>query len=222
MVRILVSESDPVESLRTVHALRGRGFDVCAAADAPSAVVKAPMADLVVLDISTVDGFELWRRIRAKSRAPIIGTTRRDADRDRVLGLCEEADSCLVKPYPDSEFLARVDEVLRAGRTAAAKLERGPLVIDPLAREVYVDGRLVVLTRKEFDLIRLLASEPERVFTRREIMYFVWGDAWAQSNRTIDTHVNSLRKKLRRRSLVLTVHGVGLRLGQLDEAQAAS
>src|SRR5690606_24191360 len=136
---------------------------------------------------------------------------------DRVLGLQAGADDYVVKPYGFRELMARIEAVMRRTHRHHGKgnvLLHGPLRIDASLREVSVHGRRIEVTRKELDLLCLLASFPDTVIPRKRIMNEVWGDTW--SRRTVDTHVSSLRNKLGRSDWIITVRGVGFRLGDLS------
>jgi DNA-binding response OmpR family regulator len=135
-----------------------------------------------------------------------------------VLGLRAGADDYLVKPYGFRELIARMEAVMRRAQpqpAASTVVSYGPLSIDASRREVSLDGRLIDVTRKEFDLLYLLASYPQVVIPRKRLMHQVWGDSW--SRRTVDTHVSSLRNKLGSSRWIITVRGVGFRLGTLEE-----
>ncbi|OEU85633.1 transcriptional regulator [Streptomyces abyssalis] len=176
-------------------------------------------ADLILLDLDLpdLDGLEICRTIRATCATPVIAVTARDTELDRVLGLQAGADDYMVKPYGFSELMARIEAVMRRVRPPqppAQIITRGGLSIDAGIREIRLDGRRIVATRKEFDLLHLLASQPETVISRRQLMMQVWDDSWSRSGRTIDTHVSSLRSKLGSSSWIITVRGVGFRLGR--------
>lgn len=173
-------------------------------------------ADLVLLDLELpdLDGLEVCRGIRSANDIPIIAVTARGTELDRVLGLQAGADDYVVKPYGFRELMARMDAVMRRARPPANAphvVSRGPLRIDVGSREVSVDGRIVDVTRKEFDLLYLLAAQPDTVIPRKRVIHQVWGDSW--SRRTVDTHVSSLRHKLGCSDWIITVRGVGFRLG---------
>ena len=122
----------------------------------------------------------------------------------------------MVKPYGFRELMARMEAVMRRVRPRAPVTQvitRGPLRIDAGTREVRLHGQRVDVTRKEFDLLYLLASKPDTVVSRKQVMTQVWDDSWSRPGRTIDTHVSSLRGKLGASSWILTVRGVGFRLG---------
>jgi DNA-binding response OmpR family regulator len=218
VVRILVAESDPVEALTIAGAFRRHGFEVSRAETGTKAVALSPTADLVVLslELPDLDGLEVCRRIRLDSSVPIIATTARDTEIDLVVGFRAGLDAYLTRPYGLRELLARAEAILRRTQVRDAggePVSRGPLRINSQTREVYLHGRPIQVTRKEFDLLYLLAAEPDTLFSRRHIMSVVWEDEWAQSNRTIDTHVSSLRNKLGDPAAIRTVRGIGFRIG---------
>jgi DNA-binding response OmpR family regulator len=162
----------------------------------------------------------MCRRLRARDGdTPIIGLNVRDVDLARIRTLEGGPDDYLVTPSGPGELLARVEASLRRSRKEEMQatvvpdvVRHGSLHIDHRAREVRLDGTVVSLTRKEFELLALLASERGRVFARSRIMSEVWGEEWVGPSRTIDTHVSSLRSKLNARSWIVTVRGVGFRL----------
>jgi DNA-binding response OmpR family regulator len=175
---------------------------------------------LLTLELPDLDGVEVCRGIRTSSDVPIIALTAGSSQLDRLLAIQAGADDCLVKPYSHHELLIRMQSILRRMRVSFARMceiSLGPLLIDPSSRQVRLRGRLVMLTRKEFDLLHLLASQPGTVVSRKELMAKVWEDDWAASDRTIDTHVSTLRSKLGDRSWIVTVRGIGYRLGAAGE-----
>ncbi|RMI36941.1 response regulator transcription factor [Streptomyces triticirhizae] len=186
-------------------ALRGGGFGVV----------------LLDLGLPDVDGFEVCGRIRRLTSTPVIMVTARADVRSRIHGLNLGADDYVVKPYDTGELLARIHAVSR--RTGGEEptgpedeapevLVVGPVVVELATRRVEVDGERVVLTRKEFDLLALLAQRPGVVFRREQIISDVWRTSWEGTGRTLEVHIASLRAKLRRPELVETVRGVGYRL----------
>ncbi|MBN6040611.1 response regulator transcription factor [Amycolatopsis sp. 195334CR] len=224
MARILYTDDDPDRTSAVVTSLRQRGFEVSKVDDESAVVAWAPFADVVVLDLDlpALNGYEACRRIRAACAVPVIGTAEHDSDLDRVLGLCSGLSAFLPKPFDARQLLQRVHAASGRGGPRPDEIVHGPLRVTPQRREVRVGERPVELTRKEFDLLHLLAAEPGRVFTRREIMYVVWNDEWAQSSRTIDTHVSSLRGKLGLTSVIHTVRGVGFRMGFAEQLRPFS
>lgn len=218
-MRVLVVEEQEEESKSLVRGLQRHGHDITAVRSGAEALAEHPSADLVLLDLglSDMDGLEVCRRIRSESDTPIISFTDRAAAVDKILGLQAGSDDCLDRPYVFRELMARIDAVMRRSKTRRmAAVVRGGLLIDSDAREVRLDGKLVEATRREFDLLHYLASRPDVVVSRQRLMVDVWGhpsqvELGAQASRTIDTHVSSLRGKLRDPDWIITVRGVGFR-----------
>ncbi|BDH13446.1 response regulator transcription factor [Streptomyces hygroscopicus] len=213
---MLVVESNAGAAESLVHSLRRHGHSTSSVDTGGQAFEAYMHADLVLIDLELpdLDGLEVCRQMRAVSAVPIIVVTARATELDRVLGLQAGADDYLAKPYGLRELLARMDAVMRRAKPQqppASTLTRGPLCIDARTREVWVDDRLVDTTRKEFDLLYLLASRPGEVIARQQVVQEVWGNSW--SRRTLDTHVSSLRGKLGSSDWIITVRGVGFRLG---------
>ncbi|CAL9620538.1 Transcriptional regulatory protein BaeR [Streptomyces sp. enrichment culture] len=218
VLRILVVENEPAAAAALVQGLLRQGHHAEHVDTGGAALNAHHDADLVLLDLDLpdLDGLEVCRGIRAVSDTPVITVTARGNELDRVLGLQAGSDDYLVKPYGFRELLARMDAVMRRSRPRAEPartLSRGPLHIDAATREVTLNGEAVELTRKEFDLLHLLAVHPGAVVSRRQLMAQIWEDTWSQRGRTIDTHVSSLRGKLGSSSWIITVRGVGFRLG---------
>ncbi|WP_017600461.1 response regulator transcription factor [Nocardiopsis lucentensis] len=221
-MRILVVEDDDRVARGLVTALRSASFDVQRVATAERALA-APPADVVLLDLGLpdLDGIDLLRHLRERPQTAIIAVTARGEERDRVRGLRAGADDYVVKPFGVAELLARIDAVLRRTRAARAEAEDteprvtvGPLTLDPGAREARVGDHPLQLTRKEFDLLALLAARSPSVVARDQILDQVWGAAWEASSRTLDTHIASLRAKLGSSVRIRTVRGVGYLLDQ--------
>ncbi|MEU1181687.1 response regulator transcription factor [Streptomyces sp. NPDC005820] len=218
-LRVLVIESDARTADTLLKGLARQSYTAWNVATGTEALRAHRDADLILLDLDLpdLDGLEVCRGIRVVSDTPIITVTTRGSELDRVLGLQAGSDDYLVKPYGFRELLARMDAVLRRVRsqpTAAPQvLRHGSLHIDASARVAMVEGQPVDLTRKEFDLLHLLASQPGTVIPRRQIMAQVWDDAWSPRGRTVDTHISSLRAKLGSSKWITTVRGVGFRLG---------
>jgi DNA-binding response OmpR family regulator len=220
-VHVLVVDDDGKDARSLIQGLARHKYEVCSIEAGREALAAYSQADMVLLalELPDLDGIAVCRGIRAESDVPIIALTSKSNELDRVLSLQAGADDCLVKPFGLRELLARMESVLRRVRPAeplASTISHGHLHIDPRSRQVSVEGQHVKVTRKEFDLLHVLASQPERVVSRRELMAKVWDDDWGASDRTIDTHVSSLRSKLGDRDLILTVRGVGYRLGRWD------
>jgi two-component system OmpR family response regulator len=166
---------------------------------------------LVVLDLGLpgMDGLEVCRRIG--DRVAVVILSARDEVEDRIVGLELGADDYLPKPFSPRELSARIRAVLRrsARSDGAAVLTLGPISLFPDAREVQVDGREVVLTQREFDLLEYLVTRAGRVISRDELLEAVWGFVAPGQTRTVEVHVAQLRKKLGAPDLIRTVRGVG-------------
>ncbi|HZT16704.1 MAG TPA: response regulator transcription factor [Gaiellaceae bacterium] len=222
---LLVDDEEAVRRVLTFP-LEKDGYEVVQAADGEEALERfgARDVDLVVLDIMLprLDGLEVCRRLRAASNVPIIMLTARDDELDKVIGLELGADDYITKPFSIREFRSRVRALLRRARhphppaaDADERIERDGLLIDVPRRAVEVHGRPVQLTYVEFELLRILAASPGRVFSRRMLLESLWKSADYRDPRTIDVHVRHLREKLedepRTPEYILTVRGVGYR-----------
>jgi DNA-binding response OmpR family regulator len=168
---------------------------------------------IVLLDIGLpgIDGFDVCREIRTRSRVPIVMLTARDEEPDRVAGLEVGADDYVAKPFSPRELVARMKAVLRRTeeRTENVRLTLGDITLDRDARELTVGGRPVDLTAKEFDLLAYLLGRPGIVFSREHLLDSVWGLAYHAGTRTVDVHVAQVRRKLGGRDAILTVRGAG-------------
>ena len=217
-LRVLVVENETRVADALVQELCRHGYAATRVDTGVKALEAHLGVDLVLLDLDLpdLDGLEVCRRIRAVGDLPIITVTTRGAELDRVLGLQAGSDDYLVKPYSFRELLARMEAVMRRvhpQRPVARVVAHGPLRMDAGTRELLLDGRRVELTPKEFDLLYALVSQSGSTLSRRQLMSQVWDDDWSHRGRTIDTHVSSLRGKLGSTSWILTVRGVGFRLG---------
>lgn len=185
-------------------------------------IVRRERPDLVLLDLGLPgqDGLAAFQEIRAVRDVPIIIVTARIDEIDRLLGLELGADDYICKPFSPRELVARVRNVLR--RTAGPAPGRhetvavGPVVVDPEQRTATVNGVVLDLTRYEFDLLRAMASRPGRVFTRAQLLFELTGNDLKAYERTIDSHIKNLRRKLREAAgvdgMIRTVRGVGYKL----------
>jgi two-component system, OmpR family, alkaline phosphatase synthesis response regulator PhoP len=175
---------------------------------------------LVVLDVMLpgMNGFDVCRRLRASNnQVPIIMLTAKDDDIDKILGLELGADDYLTKPFNPRELIARIKAVLRRNnlkkRSEEEIIKVGDITINIQRREVTVNGELVFLRTQEFELLRVLAEEPGRVFSRDQLLYLAWGYDFAGQTRTVDVHVAQLRRKLEKSKTQLeTVTGFGYKL----------
>jgi len=225
MPRILVVEDEPAIAESIAYSLRRDGFTVTVAPTVSTAERElATPVDLMVLDLMLPDGsgFDLIGQVRkAGSGTAIIVLSSRDGEADRVAALETGADDYVTKPFSPREIVARVRAVLRraapppggGAQPATAPL---PLTIDEATRRAHVHGRSIELTRVEFDLLACMLGAPGRVFTRAQLIDRVWGDGFAITDRTIDSHVKGLRKKVAEAggdaALIETVRGVGYRV----------
>lgn len=220
-LRVLSVDSEPDMAKGLIRNLRRHGFQAESVPTGAQALQRFRSADLLLLDLDLpdLDGVELCRSIRSVCDVPIIVVTARDSELDRVLSLRAGSDDYVTKPYSLAELIARIEAVMRRASRQPVSVEEaitiGPLGIDPRARQISLDGRPVDVTRKEFDLLYLLASHPGSVVTRKQIMAQVWRDSRSEPGRTIDTHVSSLRSKLGSSGWIITARGVGFRLGHV-------
>jgi len=188
-------------------------------------LIASQYPDLAVVDLGLPDrdGLELVREVREADRAgridpdlPLLILSGRAGELHRLRGFARGCDDYVVKPFSYPEVQARIAALLRRTRLRPGngRLRVGPLEIDPLARQVWIDDQPLQLSKKEFALLRALASEPTRVFTREELLHGVWGFQSLGATRTLDSHASRLRKKLRAggAGFVINVWGVGYRL----------
>jgi DNA-binding response OmpR family regulator len=214
-MRALLVGAVSAEAETLANSLRKHGFHVDRAVSGKTALDMPRQHDLVLLDLELpdMDGVELCRAVRCESDAALISFTTSSEEVDRVLALQAGSDDCLVRPFGFRELLARIQATLRRVRPGVPHpglIEHGPLVIDPAAREVSLAGRPVTLTRREFDLLHLLAAHPATVVSRKELLSRLWGYDCPTRSRTVDMHVSGLRRKLGA-AWIVTVHGVGFR-----------
>jgi DNA-binding response OmpR family regulator len=233
---ILVVEDDDATRTFLADNLTADGYDLLVAESARDALklLERKFPDLVIVDVGLPDGsgLDLVQTVReadgAVSRVdpntPMMVLSGRAAELDRLRGFERGADDYLAKPYSYPELRARMAALLRRaqGRRAAGRMRVGGLVIDPPSREVRLHGQRLALSQKEFGLLRLLASEPSRVFTKDEIMRTVWGYGSLGTSRTLDSHACRLRQKLAEHGeqWVVNVWGVGYRL--IDAIEVAA
>jgi DNA-binding response OmpR family regulator len=225
---IMVVEDDDATREFLADNLLADSYGVVTAATGREAfnLLQMKDCDLLLLDVMLPDasGYELCRRVRDADglaqridpQLPVILLTGRGSEADRVRGFARGADDYVVKPFHYPELAARIGAVLRraGSRRDQGVLVVGELRLDPVSREVTLDGRLIELSAKEFALLRTLAEEPTRVFTKEELLRDVWGFKLMGSTRTLDSHASRLRRKLAGsgRRWIVNVWGVGYRL----------
>jgi DNA-binding response OmpR family regulator len=215
-MHILVVEDEDAIADPLVAGLRREGYDVSRVATGEDALEASP-GDLVLLDLRLpdVDGLDVCRQLRERSRVPIIVLTARGEEADRVVGLELGADDYVVKPYGLRELIARIRAVTRRAATLGgtnSPLRVGGLEVDERSRRATLDGRELELTPKEFDLLVALTRDPGAALSRQRLLAEVWQTSWYGSSKTIDVHVAALRRKLGDPGWIETVRGVGFRL----------
>ena len=222
--KVLVVDDEPTVREVVVGYLRRDGHEVAEAADGTTALelLDAEPPDLVVLDMMLpgVNGLDILRRVRSTSDIPVIMLTARAEESDRVAGLELGADDYVVKPFSPRELAARVNGVLRRSgnreTNAPQTLDFGELRVEPLSREVFLDGEIVDMTPKEFDVLAFLAASPRQVFSRAQLLEQVWQSSpeW-QDPATVTVHVRRIRNKIEadpeKPRWITTVWGVGYR-----------
>ncbi|HET9078193.1 MAG TPA: response regulator transcription factor [Acidimicrobiales bacterium] len=218
---IVVVEDDPhIADLIDLY-LRRDGHRVVQVTDgvAALAAVERERPRLVVLDVGlpgSLDGFEICRRIRDTSRVPVMMLTARDEEIDRVLGFELGADDYVTKPFSPRELAARVKAIIRRADgpppDTSGVLRAGQVEVDTGRREARVQGRVVPLATREFDLLAHLARNRGLALSRQQLLDGVWGVGWYGDERTVDVHVGQLRKKFGSDLPLATVWGIGYRL----------
>jgi two-component system catabolic regulation response regulator CreB len=227
MASVLIVEDEPAIAESLSFALRRDGFTVDTANCLALANGKAENVDLILLDLMLPDGsgFDLIVQVRRQGLRPaIIVLSSRDEEADRVAALESGADDYVTKPFSPREVVARVRAVLRRAQPSTETSDASPAApwstlavqVDAAMRRAAVHGTPIDLTRVEFDLLASLVEEPGRVYTRSQLIDKVWGDGFAITDRTVDSHIKGLRKKLAEAggdpNLVETVRGVGYRI----------
>ncbi len=221
-VNVLLVEDDDAIAEPLVKGLERQGYSVHREATGIGGVdafcSSAPV-DIILLDLGLpdIDGYEVCRRVRSESLVPIIILTARGDEIDRVLGLELGADDYVVKPFGFRELIARINAVTRRSQNTGTPSDdithlTGDVIIDNRTRRVTVVGEEIQLTRKEFDLLALLATDPGATQTRETILEQVWDAHWYGPTKTLDVHIASLRKKLGDPTIIETVRGVGFRI----------
>lgn len=227
MPKILVVEDDPAVRDIIEITLEGEGLNVETAGDGATALqrLRSPeLFDLVLLDLMLpdTDGITLCQELRTRSTVPVIMLTARDDETSIVVGLEVGADDYITKPFSSRQLASRVRANLRRRRLDAQasehKLEFPGLVIDLLRRQVLVEGRPADLTTTEFEILRLLAAHPGRIYSRQQIIGQLWSTDFYGSARSVDTHVLHIRKKIeddpRNPRYIQTARGVGYKFSE--------
>jgi DNA-binding response OmpR family regulator len=223
---LVVEDEASIASFVSLY-LKNAGYGVRTASTGTEAlsVAASDSPSLIVLDLMLpdIDGIEVCKRIRQRSDVPILMLTARDEDVDKIIGLEVGADDYLTKPFNPRELVARVKSVLRRSAPARqdpenAIIKHGDLTVDSGRREVRVGEEEIQLAPKEFDLLWELLDHRGLVLTRDQLLERVWGYTFAGDTRTVDVHVRQLRRKLGDASPIVTVWGVGYKVGPAREA----
>ncbi len=215
---VLLVEDEPSIGALVRSYLAQQRYEVVWVRSGEEALAELPRhpVRIVVLDIGLpgMDGFDVCREIRRRSRVPVLMLTARDEEPDRVAGLELGADDYVTKPFSPRELSARIKAILRRSEQTVENvtLELDNIVLDRDAREVVVDGQDVELTAKEFDLLGCLMENPGIVLSRDTLLDRVWGMDFPGGTRTVDVHVAQLRRKIGRPELIRTVRGAGYKL----------
>lgn len=220
---LAVDDDDSIRELLELQLTRN-GYEALTAADGREALDKASGADLILLDVMLpgIDGFEICRRLKADPvlrAVPIIMLTAKAEEIDKVLGLELGADDYLVKPFSIRELLARVKAVLRRSQNSQPAAEQqlivGELVLDFQSYTARIGDQRLALTPKEYELLKLLVTNPGRAFLRDELLEQIWGYEYYGDTRTVDVHIRHLRAKLAAApelaAGIETVRGIGYR-----------
>lgn len=222
LIMVVEDDHDLAEVLGIVLNNAGYEVDLVNRGDEALEVFHSQNPDLILMDVMLpgVDGVELVRQIRQESMVPIIMTTARGETSDKLAGLEAGADDYLVKSqYQEPELLARIKVQLRRRPAPTAEpLKIGSILIDQVAHTINRDGKVIPLTRLEFDLLVALAKDPGRVFTREALLSEVWGYQYAADTRLVNVHIQRLRAKVEydpeNPDLIVTVRGIGYKAGQ--------
>ncbi|MBZ4687889.1 MAG: two-component system, OmpR family, response regulator ResD [Clostridia bacterium] len=224
---LVVDDEEKIRSLVKMY-LQREGFKIDEAADGDEALTKIKKTDynLVVLDLMlpVIDGMAVCREVRSFSDVPIIMLTAKGDEVDKLVGFEMGADDYVVKPFSPREVVARVKALLKRTKgnkmeQKTEKLEFPGLIMEMESRRVFVEGKEITLTPKEYDLFYYLASNKGRVFSREKILEEVWGYDYFGDLRTVDTHIKNLREKIAAnsdRKYIHTVWGVGYKFEVVD------
>lgn len=218
-MKILIIDDEELLVKGISYNLETEGYQVVTGQNGLEAVRLAqdPEIRLIILDVMmpVMDGLEACRRIRQFSDVPIIMLTARTEDMDKLLGFDYGADDYLTKPFNILELKARIRAILKRTSTqeAETRIVRGSITLDSQSRNTYKNGIPVELTAKEFDLVELLIRNPNRVYSRENLLDIIWGDDYRSDIRTVDVHIRRIREKLERDPArpehIMTKWGVG-------------
>ncbi len=215
MIRILaVDDEKPIAELIRLSLRRVSYECVCIYDGVEAAnIIEKETFDLILLDIMLpgIDGFELMEYIRS-TEIPVIFLTAKNAINDRVKGLRMGAEDYMVKPFDVLELLARVDGVLRRHGKLQSDLQVGELLIQTLSMQVLRNGEKIPLTKKEYELLLLFVQNPGIVLSKNTIYERVWGGEYPDSTRTVELHIQRMKKKVGWTSQIVPVYGMGYRL----------
>lgn len=228
MQKILIVEDDLAIQALLHDFIQEAGYEVTLASDGVEALsyFSERGFDLVLLDIMLpkIDGYGVCEVIRRKSNIPIVMLTALEAEENQIKGLDLEADDYITKPFSITEVMARIKANIRRNTEYAAvqpeqtKLVWGPLVMNLENHTVTKSGEIIELTAKEFDILRLLLENPQRVYTKAQIYSLIWNDAYMGDENAVNVHISRLRTKIeddpRKPQVVITVWGIGYKLGE--------
>lgn len=231
-MKILLVEDDKEISEMLIDFLQMEGFEVQSSFDGEQAVKTFfnDSYDLVILDLMLpkISGLEVMKRIRKESVVPIIILSAKDTESDKIFGLGLGADDYITKPFSLTEVLARVKANLRrttqyssGGETTSVCLGLGDLEMNLESHTVHKNGLAVDLTAKEYEILRLLLSNPKKVYTKAQLYSFIWQDDYLGDENAVNVHISRLRTKIeddpRKPQYILTVWGIGYKLGSPKE-----
>ena len=218
-MKILIIDDEELLVKGISFNLQNEGYQIVTGSNGAEAVQLAqdPEVGLIVLDVMmpVMDGLEACRRIRQFSNVPIIMLTAKTEDMDKLMGFEYGADDYLTKPFNILELKARIRAILRRStkQDTQPRIVRGPIALDSQSRNAYKNGVVVDLTAKEFDLVELLIRNPNRVYSRENLLDIIWGDDYRSDIRTVDVHIRRIREKLEDRpanpEYIMTKWGVG-------------
>ncbi|OKL36329.1 response regulator transcription factor [Domibacillus mangrovi] len=213
---LIIDDEDTMRALVKAFLLQ-EGYSVIEASNGMDALtlIKKKEPDLLLVDVMMpyMDGFSFASELKKNHNIPLIFLSAKGEEWDKVQGLKLGGDDYIVKPFHPGELLARIESVLRRTKQLPAshnKVTIGPLVLDALAYKALINNQALSLTLKEFEMLSILAKNNGTVFTREQLLESVWGSFYSGTGRTVDTHIKTLRLKLKEHSyLIQTVWGVG-------------